>query len=348
MADEYSKNLITTLIILGLMVLSYILLKPLLTAIIVGILLAFIFNPLYNFVNKYLKRKNLTAFIMCFILLALIVIPLWYLAPIMINQSIKFYLASQQIDFVKPLSNVFPTLFQSEQFSNEVASALRTFVTQSTNSLMNGFSKILLNLPTICLQLTVIFFTFFFVLRDKDVLVLYIQSLIPFSKEVEKKLFKSTREITLSILYGQVVLGVIQGLIAAIGFFIFKAPNALLLAILSAFAGIIPVIGNVIIWLPVAIYFLIAGNTFAALGIVIFGLISIMVETLLKPVFVSKFTQLNSSIVLIGIIGGLLVFGVLGVIIGPLILAYLLIVLEIYRDKKLPGVFIEEPPKEAK
>jgi predicted PurR-regulated permease PerM len=333
MSDEFFRKAVPLITAIALIVLAFVIIKPIAMAIILGILLAFIFSPVYTFVKKILKRKNLSAFLICLLLIVLIVIPLWYLAPIMINQSIKFYMASQEMDFVSSLQNFFPHFFQSDAFSNEVANALRTFMTKATNSLMNSLSSILLNIPKIILELIVVFFTFFFVLRDGDKLILYIKSLIPFSKDVENKLVKSTRDITLSILYGQVV-------------FVFKAPNAILLAVLAAFAGIIPVFGNVIVWLPVAIYFLIAGNTVAALGVTAFGLISILVETLIKPIFISKFTKLNSSIILIGIIGGMFVFGIFGVILGPLIFAYLLIILEIYRNKKLPDVFIQQPEKE--
>ena len=346
MADEYFRKITSTVVIAGLLVLSYFLLKPILMAIIVGILLAFIFTPLYNLINRHIKLSTLSASIITLILILLIVIPIWYLTPILINQSIKFYMASQQIDFVTPLKTLFPSV--SETFTNEMGAAIRTFATKSTNSLMSSLSEIILNLPRIFLQVLVSLFTFFFVLRDKEKLISYIQSLIPFPKEVEKKLFKSSRDITLSVLYGQIVLGILQGIIAGAGFFIFKVPNALLLTALAALAGIFPIVGTAIIWVPVAIYFLIAGNSFAALGIVFFGLISTILETLLKPMFVSRMTQMNSSIVLIGMIGGLFLFGILGLILGPLILAYLLIILEIYRDKKLPGVFIEEPPKETK
>lgn len=346
MADEYFKKITTTIIIVGLVILSYFILKSILIAIIVAIILAFIFTPVYDFINKYLKNKNLSAAIVVLLLILLIIIPLWYITPIMVNQSIKFYLASQQIDFVTPIKNLFPSI--SDTFSNEIGSAIRTFATKSTNSLTSSLSEIIPNLPKIFLQVLVTFFTFFFILRDKEKLVSYIQSLIPFSKEVERKLFKSSRDITLSVLYGQIVLGIVQGIIAGIGFFLFKVPNALLLTALAALAGIFPIIGTAIIWVPVAIYFLIAGNSFAALGIVFFGLISTILETVLKPMFVSRRTQMNTSIVLIGMIGGIFFFGILGLIVGPLILAYLLIVLEIYRDKKIPGVFIEEPKNETK
>ena len=123
-------------------------------------------------------------------------------------------------------------------------------------------------------------------------------------------------------------------------------PNALLLSLLAALAGIFPIIGTALIWIPVAIYLFVAGNPVSALGVVIFGLLSSLVENFYKPIFISRRTKLNSSIILIGMIGGLFLFGILGIILGPLILAYLLIILEIYRNKKLPDVFIQQPEKE--
>jgi len=346
MEEKYFKIVMTAIIFVVLLVLSFLLLRPLLLSIIIGIILAFIFLPLYHNLNKVFKAKNLSALLMCALLLIVIILPIWYLAPVAIDQSIRFYLSSQQMDLITPFKTVFPSLFQTETFSAEIGSAIQSFVTKSTNSLMNSFSNFILNFPRIFLQLLVVFFTFFFVLKDNDKMILYIKSLLPFPKEVTKKLFHSSKNITMSILYGQVVVGVIQGLITGTGFFLFKVPNALLLTVLAAVAGIFPIIGTAIIWIPVAIYFFLAGNTFSAFGIIIFGLISTVLENFIKPAFVSKRTKVNTSIILIGMIGGLFMFGILGIILGPLILAYLLIILEIFRDKKLPGLFIEEPEAE--
>ena len=129
-----------------------------------------------------------------------------------------------------------------------------------------------------------------------------------------------------------------------LGFFSFGVPNALLLTFFAIIAGIFPVIGTAIIWVPVAIYLFISGNTFAALGIMIFGLISSMVDNLIRPIIVSKRTTLSPGVILIGMIGGLLFFGVLGFILGPLIIAYLVIILEIYQNRKVEGILIQ-PPK---
>jgi len=331
MDKEYLKKITTAIILLILIVLAFFLVRPILLSIIMGLILAFILSPVYNLFYKYFKSKNLSASLICIILIVLIILPLWFL--------------TQQMDFVTPLKNFFPDLFVSEEFSAEIGSTIYSFVTKATNSLMNSVSKLILNFATIFLQSLVVFFTLFFVLRDKEELIKYIQSILPFSKEVEKKLFKSSKDITLSVLYGQVVIGIFQGLIAGIGFFIFKIPNALLLTFFAALAGIFPIIGTALVWVPVVIYLLIAGDSLPALGVVVFGICSSLVENLIKPAFISKRTKMNTSLILIGMIGGLLLFGILGIILGPLIIAYLLIVLELYRDKGSPAVFIQEPTK---
>ena len=345
MEEKYFKHITTTFILAVLIVLSFLLLKPILMSIIIGVILAFMFSPLYNFLSKFIKSKNLVATLLVLFLILLIFLPVWFLTPIILDQSIKFYLASQQIDFVTPLQNIFPSLFASEQFSAEIGSIIYSFVVNIADVLVNSFSKLILNFPTIFLQLLVVFFTFFFVLRDNESLVNYVKSLLPFSKDVIKKLFDSSRGLTASIIYGQVVIGMAQGILVGIGFFLFGVSNALLLTFLAIIAGIFPIIGTTIIWLPVAIYLFLAGNSFQAFGIVFFGIISSSIDNLIRPVFISRRTNLNSSVILVGMIGGLFMFGILGIILGPLILAYLLIILEIYRNKENQNIFIQKPKR---
>jgi predicted PurR-regulated permease PerM len=339
MDKDYFNKIVTTIILGVLIVLSFFLLKPILLSIIVGIILAFIFNPVYNWIFKITKLQNLSAGLICVLLILLIFLPLWFFTPIFIEQSFEVYLASQQMDFVTPLKNIFPSLFASEEFSAEIGSVLYSFVTKMTNSLVNLLSQLILNFPTIFLQLIVTFFTFFFVLRDKDIIVSYLQSILPFSKDIEKKLFESSKGITSSVIYGQVIIGMIQGLIVGLGLFIFNIPNALFLTLLASLAGIFPIIGTTIVWLPIVIYLFIKGSTFSAIGITMFGITSNVIDNVIRPAFVSKKTRMHPLLVLIGMIGGLFLFGILGFIIGPLIIAYVLIILEIYRLKKTSGIF---------
>lgn len=332
----------TIFLLVVLAVLAFFLLKPFLVAILFGLILALVLYPVFLWFNKKIRHKGWSAFIVGILLAVVVLVPLWFLVPVLVKQSIQIFIYSQKMDFIAPLKNIFPSLFTYEQFGSGISSVIYSFITKITNSAMNIFSNMVLNFAKITLQILVVLFVFFFALKDGKKLVEYLQSILPFSKDVEKKLFNSSREITYSVLYGQVLLGIAQGIIAGIGFFAFGVPNALFLTILAALAGIFPIIGTAIIWIPVVIYMLISGfNVGPIIGVAIFGTISSITENLIKPIFVAHRTNLHSALVLLGMIGGLFMFGILGVVLGPLILAYLLIILEVYRNKKVPGLITE-------
>jgi predicted PurR-regulated permease PerM len=304
--------------------------------IVLGFVLAFIFSPIYNLLLKVIKSPTVSASILSIILIAIVILPIWFFTPTLIDQIFNLYQVAQKTDFVAIFKNIFPSFFASEQFSSEIGATLQSFITNIFNSILNKLGEIILNFPTIMLNSVVVLFTFFFALKEKDKLFAFIKSLSPFSKEVEIKLAQSSRDITASVLYGHVIIGVLQGVIISIGLFAFKAPNTVLLSILATIAGVLPIVGPMLVWAPIAIYFFIAQNTFAAVGILILGLIASNLEHFLRPFLISRRTQLHSVVVLIGMIGGLFLFGIMGLILGPLILAYLLIILEVYRNRK-PG-----------
>ena len=339
MEDELFKKIMTFFILATLVALTFLILRPILYSMIVGLILAYVFSPIYNLVNKRIKSKTFSSLIICIFLIILIAVPFWFLTPIIINQSMKLYLTAQQIDFIAPLKNFFPSFFASDQFSAEVASIIQSFIKKITNYLVDSFASLVLNFPTLLMKTFVVLFTLFFVLRDKDELIEYIKSLLPFSKEVENKLFYYSKGITSSVIYGQVVVGIFQGLIAGIGFFIFGVPNSLLLSLAAMLISILPLLGPFLVWVPVVIYLLIAGNTFSAMGVLVFGLVASTVDNILRPAIVSRRTKIHSSIILTGMIGGLFIFGILGIILGPLILSYLLVILEFYRSKNIKGLF---------
>ena len=345
--DIYFKRVMTSILLLVLIVLSFFLVKPILMSIISGILLAFVFSPVYDWLYPRTQSRNLSASIISAFLVIIIILPFWFFTPVFIDQSFKIYQAAQGFDFVTPIKTIFPGLFASEGLSNEIGSTLHSFTTKIANFILNAFGELILNLPTLVLQFLVMAFTFFYVLRDKDELLIYIKSLLPFSKEIENKIFEYSKGITYSVIYGHIIIGILQGIIVGFGFYLFRVPNALFLTLVAVVLGILPIIGTTIVWFPVAVYVLITQGTLPAVGVSIFGLISNFVEEFLRPIIIARRTQINSALILIGMIGGILLFGILGVILGPLIIGYLLILLEVYRNKRMPGLLIqpEQQPK---
>jgi len=337
MVQESSKKIAIIFIIGVLSVLSFFILKAFIISIISGLLLAFIFSPLYERFHKFtkIKHRGITSFLTCVLLLLILIFILWISTPTLIRESIKLYQSSKNIDIVTPLKNLLPSIFDSEQFSKDVGDAIYSFILKVTSSLSSAFSNIILNFPNILINIFIISFTFFYTLKDKDILIQNIKDLFPFSKDIEKKFFDSTKDITFSIIYGQFFIGTIQGIILSIGIFIFKSPNPLLSSLLAIIAGILPIIGPSIVGIPLAIYFLINQNSVAALGILTFTGIASISDNLIRPYFVAKKTKVYPPLILFGMLGGYSFLGLIGLIIGPLVLSYLIILLDLYKNKSL-------------
>lgn len=330
--EETYLNKVTVVVVLAILaVLSFFLLKPILMSIIFGLILVFVLAPVYDLLKKKIKSKNLSAWILTLALVCVIIIPLIFLMPMLINEAIKIFLLAQQADFVTPLKTLFSS---SSELSAQIDTTLHSFITKVTTGMVNSLSNFLLTIPNLLLQFTVVLFTFFFVVRDKEEFLDYVKSVMPFPKDLKERLLKASKDVTASVLYGQVIIGLIQGLIAGIGFFLFGVSDAFLFTVLAIVAGILPIIGPAVVWVPVAIYLLISGNTFAAIGVTVFGIASITIDNFLRPIIVSKRIMMNSLLVLVGMIGGILMFGLLGFILGPLIIAYLVIFLELYKNNK--------------
>lgn len=341
MDDKKFKEIFILILIGLLLVLSFLIIKPVLISMIFGLLSAYVCYPIHKRLVSKIKSKNLSALIICFAILAIILVPVWLLTPLVLKQVFDIYAYSQKIDLVSIFNSVFPA-FSSQEISVNVISSMNSFISEITSYLLRKFTDVLLNLPSIIFQLFIVIFTFFFALRDGRELVDYIKSLSPLSKESEKKFFEKFGDITYSVIIGQIIVGIVQGVVTGIGFLIFGIENALILTLVSILVGILPIIGSWLVWIPVDVYLFATGRTGPAIGLLIYGLIIISwVDTLIRPLVMSKRTKINSGILLIGMIGGLYVFGVLGLVLGPLILAYLLIVLELYRQRTYSNIFFK-------
>jgi predicted PurR-regulated permease PerM len=333
---ENVKDLLIYILLLGLILLAILIIKPILGSIVYGILLAYIFYPVYKIILSKLKNENLSAFIVCLGILILIIGIIAIIISTLFKEIISLYLLVQETDLIAIIKETLPPFLASSEISSTLVSAINSSLSNLLSSYLGKMSHFLLNIPTIILQLFVVLLIFFFALKDGIKALEYIKSISPLKKETHEKFFKHLKNITQSVLLGQILSGVLQGIFAGIGYFIFGVPNALLLTVLTVVIGVIPIIGPWFVWVPVGIYLIATGRDVAGIGLLIYGLIIISwIDNFVRPIIVSKRTKINTAIVLIGMIGGLFAFGILGLIIGPLILAYILLAIELYRKNTL-------------
>jgi predicted PurR-regulated permease PerM len=333
------KKLSLIFFIVLLAVLVFLVVRPVLMTVLGGLILAYIFLPVHRWITKQVKNKTLSAAIVSALVLIIIIAPLWFLASTMIKQVFNLYQFSQNWDVYGLVNTIVPQS-AGEEIISQISLGLTNAISTSTSAILNWIVDFLLNFPIILLHLLLVAFVFFFALKEEEELRKFASGISPLKKTEEEKLVKQFKDMTKAIIYGQIILGLIQGIFAGIGFLVFGIPNALVLTVIATILSIIPVIGPSLVYFPVTIYLLIIGQPFLAIGYLLYNLLIVStIDNFLRAHLVSRKTKVSSVIVLIGMIGGIFIFGVLGLILGPLILAYFITFLKAYRDKTLSSMF---------
>jgi predicted PurR-regulated permease PerM len=347
MVEQTFKKFMIPVAILVMAFIAFFIIKPIFTPIVLGLCLAYIFVPLYKKINKKIKSPNLSALIIIILTLLIVLVPLVSLMPAVAKETFNVYLEIRNVDFYNIIQKVAPSILDSKELSTEILAASSSFKEAISNFVLSFFQNTIMNLPQIIFGIIILLFTFFFAIRESDNFREYFTILFPFPKEYENRFFEQFDRVTNSVLYGQFMVGVFQGVIAAIGYYALGIPNALLLSILTAIVGVLPFVSPWLVWIPVDIFLFLKGMNDPALALLIYGLFVVnWIDTLLGPRIVSSRTQINPAIILIGLIGGVYAFGIIGILIGPLVLAYLILLIEIYKDKKAESIVFkkENPP----
>ncbi len=337
--DDSIKKWLVLLSVAVLFVLAFLVLKGILVAILTGLLLAYITYPIYKRFNRVLSNKNLCAGFMVLIIVVVIATPIIILAPSLIKQTFDTYGYLQSADLVSPLRTLFPNVI-NDQVYKVLSTNIDSLIGKFFSTLFTGFTNLILNIPDLLLQFAVFIFVFFFSIRDTEKLVTYVTELSPFSMPTEKKFMSEFRSITNAIIYGQVLIGLLQGLALGIGLVVLGVNNALILSLLTIVASIIPVLGSWIVWLPTSLILVATDKTFAGVALFLYGaLIVSSIDNIVRPLLISQKSHLSVVLSIVGIIGGMYYFGLAGIVLGPLILAYVMIVIDFYRNGKLDELF---------
>lgn len=332
------KKYSAILLVVLLTVLAFMIIRPIALSIAAGLLLAYIFYPLYKYLFKVFREGTTTALAVSVVVVLLIFIPLWFIVPLVMRQLFDMFTFFQTLDVANFVRQILPT--SSAQLQVDVTTAIVSFIGKIATTSLSSLGSLLVDLPRVLLHLTVVIFVFFFAMRDGEKLKKYVAELSPLKKEKGTVLARQFKQITNSIIYGNFIIGIVQGVLTGVGLLVFGVPNALLLTFFAIIAAILPVLGAWLVWIPAAIYLFSMGNTGVAIGFTVYSIVLVStVDNLLRPYLVARNTKSSSAVVLIGMLGGLMVFGVLGLLIGPLVLEYLILFLEAYRTKALADMF---------
>ena len=327
--------------------------KPFINALLASAVVAYVFYPIYNKLARVIKYKNLRAALVSAFILMLFLAPLFLVIESAAPDARFVYVRAKQkiltgelLDVSCPpgketvlckISNRIQELVQDP----DIKYYLEESVGKVTSFILGTTSGLVFALPVIFINLFVTFFAVFYFLRDGKKLIEYVKRIMPINPRHRTRVFKQFEETTHAVVYGSLLIALIQGTLGGLGFWIFGVSSPLLWGLMMAIFALVPFVGTAIIWLPAAVVMIAtasaAGDPTAVwkgIGLLLYGFFIISgIDNVLKPVLIGDRAKVHPVIILVGVLGGLTVFGFAGFIIGPLVLAVFKAFLDIYRTE---------------
>lgn len=299
-----------------------------------GGILAIVFMPLYRRLLGLTKgRKNVSALITLLAIIVIVILPLAAISASLIKEGATVYQRINNGEFsigtyFEQIMNALPAsvhevltrfgvgdiLSLREKLTQAAVQGSRFLAGQAVNVGQNTFQFLV--------GLGIMLYVLFFLLRDGAQLARRAREVIPLSNEHQQLLFKKFATVVRATVKGNIAVAATQGALGGLIFWLLGIQGALLWGVIMAFLSLLPAVGAALIWLPVAIYFLVSGAVFEGVVLILFGVLVIgLVDNVLRPVLVGKDTKIPDYVVLISTLGGLSVFGLNGFVIGPLFAA---------------------------
>jgi predicted PurR-regulated permease PerM len=182
-------------------------------------------------------------------------------------------------------------------------------------------------------QIFFVIFTMYYLFRDGERFVHALPETLPLKREQSERIFARTRDVIGASVYGVLVIATIQGALGGLMFWLLGLPSAIVWAVVMTFLSMIPMAGSFVVWVPAAIYLALTGHWGKALILVVWGALVIgTVDNFLRPKLVGERTKLHELFIFFAVLGGLQVFGVVGIVLGPVVLAITLALLDVFRQ----------------
>ncbi len=312
-------------------------------------ILTFAFYPVYQKIRALMgKREILAALLTTALIFLLVVPPVIYLIINLTSQAIQFYqLAS---DYVREgrLENLIETIRSLEIFQNIQNQSSNTWVLikEDTAAWLLKASKDLgnfaaLQLATLTKNLFFVIIQIFFMtvlififLKDGEKIYQFVYESAPLEEKNKRPIFKQINETFEAVIRGQLLTAVSQAVISGIVFWILDIPLGILFATALFFAALIPITGAATVWVPLSIYLYLTHQTTKAVILFIFGVLVIsLLDNFIKPMIIGEKTRLPYFLLFFGILGGISVYGLMGVFIAPVVLSLFFSLVRIYQEK---------------
>jgi predicted PurR-regulated permease PerM len=342
--QKSTSDRLTTLLSYGtlllLIYLVYLIAEPFLVPLAWSAVLAIFFYPVYERIQKGMKPTQAALVSTLGVTLVLIVPAIVVLvlatrqaidATARVQTALRDPDQAMQMHVVAWARGHLPTEWQSTDFSEPIRQAAEKI----GGFLAGNIAGLVKNLATFFVKLFIVIFALFFMFRDGDSVVRGVKHLLPFDEAIQTDMLNESKDLIFaSVAVGLVIAG-IQGLLGGLAFTIGGIRTAVFWGVLMAFFSLIPVVGSALIWVPAALWLGFSGHWGKAAAVLaICGGVAALADNIIRPLLLRNRTHLNELLLFIGVLGGLEVFGLLGLVAGPTIVAAAMGVFRVYMDRR--------------
>ena len=336
------------------------LLLPYYSAIFWAVIFSVLFRPLNLwFLKKMPKAPNTAALITLVIALLVVIIPLITITTSLIKEISLLYqrVQSGQLNlglYFEQIIQSLPPFFKDILDRYEIHSlfGLREKLTEAAAQASKFLANQALTIGQDTFQFLITFgimlYLLFFLLRDGSYLMQKIKSMIPLEYEQKQHLLSKFATVVKATVKGNILVAATQGVLGGFIFSVLGIQGSLLWGTIMGFLSLLPAIGAALIWFPVSIYFLVTGETWHGVILILYGVLIIgLTDNVLRPLLVGKDTKLPDYVILISTIGGLTVFGPNGFVIGPLLAALFISCWDLFPSSIETSIETSTAPDEA-
>jgi predicted PurR-regulated permease PerM len=330
----------------------YELLLPFLTPLAWGILLAFVAHPALIEVEKYVKRRSLSSAIISLVIGLGVFIPAIWLSGRLVVEAQALYSQATQLVSSGGVAKIHDQVMRTDlgawiakklgehgyKLDEELPKLTLQAARLTSDYAVKNATQAARNVFTFIIDVGIALLAFFYLLRDGDYYYKSLQDLTPLHEDDKKAIFDTLRTTLSSVMRGLMLTAVLQGVTIGLGMLIFGMPYWLFLAIASAAAGLMPIGGTALVWIPAMLYLGFASGWSAAIGLGIWCAIALaVIDNFIKPLAMKHGTGLPTLALFLGILGGLEAYGPLGLFLGPAIMSIFAALLRVYRKEYAGG-----------
>lgn len=301
---------------------------PYYPALFGALILYTLFLPLFKRLTSRGINDKLAAAIVIILSIVIILVPISILSTLAIGEVSSIIRQTARTEVIIERFNAITGL------ELEISSLINSAIREITGFLKRQIPNIISSVSQITISLVIVYFVMYYLLLNSKKSVNAAISVLPFNRKNSTRLVSEFQAVTKSTIIGMGIIAIVQGLLVTAAFLLFKINGAVFWGFISAILSFLPVVGAPLVWVPAAVIELLLGNYLSGIGLLAFGAIVISnVDNVLRPIISKRMANLHPIITLLGVFIGIPVFGIIGLIVGPLLLSYFFLMIRMFKEE---------------